>query len=127
MLVFSIVLWGCSDKDDDKRDVKVINLEQTNWGGKMITTTINEVLEYSVGVSFYTSDSGFYDLLPINKEDPMIKNNFSYCINEKLLYIKGNPFLKGYWFILEYDNDILILEQGTGGEISKSVITLYRE
>ena len=127
VLLFGIVIPSCNDKeDDDKNSSKEIQLEQTNWGGKMVTTTLDEVLEYNVGISFYTFEIGFYDLIPINKEDPTIKNDFSYSIDREVLFIKGNPFLKGYWFIEEYNGNSLILKQGTEGGISKSVLTLSR-
>lgn len=124
MLIFSIVILSCSD--DKKDNLQTIRLEQTNWGGKMVTTALNEVLEYKAGISFYTSNSGFYDLLSISNEETPLKSDFKYSIDDQMLHIEGNSFLKGYWFITKYDEENLVLEQGTGGDILKTVLTLSK-
>lgn len=127
LVLLSILYISCSDNDDDFQ-FDSESLRQTSWQGTLSESyNGGETIKKSdVGFIFYTASEGQYDI-KYKDADPA-RTQFSYSIEGKMLLIKPNIELKGYWLLIEKNKDKLVLEQSSGGEYSyKATLTLNRK
>lgn len=121
-LTLSVILFSC--KDDNNSDtilrLDANELKQTSWGGQRIQSyNGGENSVYSeVGIIFYTTETGRYDIKYKSDSEPSDYEHFEYHIDGKILFVEGNSTLKGYWLLIEKRKDKMVFEQSTGGEYS---------
>lgn len=127
-LSLSILLLSCGDDGNDDLNLDVESLKQTSWGGSMVQSYIGgeSIRKSEVGIIFYTTENGQYDIKGEGNIDPEI-TRFEYSVDDKMLFIKGNGSLKGYWLLIEKSKNRIVLEQSSGGDYSyKATLTLAR-
>lgn len=127
LFLTNLLFLSCSDeKDILKLDAE--SLKQTSWGGQHIESYNGgeNVLYSEAGIIFYTTETGQYDLKYETDLEPSI-TKFEYFVDGKLLFIKKNISLGGYWMLVEKSKDKMVLEQSSGGEYSyKATLVLER-
>ena len=120
-LTLSFILFSC--KDDNKSNtilrLDAEELKQTSWYGKLKESSENgdNASYWDVGMIFYTTKNGKYDIKRV-ENDSQIINNFEYSVDEKMLIIKRDIYLSGNWLLIEKSKDKMVFEQSTGGEYS---------
>lgn len=131
-LTLSFILFSC--KDDNNSDtilrLDAAELKQTSWTGQRIQSyNGGENLLYSeVGIIFYTTETGRYDIKYKTDPEPSDYEHFEYYVDGKMLFIEGNSTLRGYWLLIEKGKDKMVFEQSTGGEFSyKETLILERK
>ena len=129
MCFLSTCFWLLScENNSEILDLNAESLKQTSWSGQL-TESYNggeNVLYSEVGFIFYTTETGQFDLKYETDLEPSI-TKFDYHVDGKLLFIKKNIILGGYWLLLEKSNNRMILEQSSGGKYSyKATLVLER-
>ena len=125
-LLLSVLLSGCKDNEDTNLTLDAESLKQTSWSGTRIQTYNGgeDIIESSIGIIFYTTKSGEYD---IKSESGSDSEYFEYFVEGKMLFIKENVRLKGYWLVIEKNKNKMVLERSTGGDYSyKDTLVLNR-
>jgi hypothetical protein len=123
----NLLFLSCSD-DNDILKLDAESLKQTSWSGQLIESYNGgeHVLYSEVGIIFYTTETGQYDLKYETDIEPSI-TEFEYFVDGKLLFIKKNISLGGYWLLVEKSKDRMVLEQSSGGDYSyKATLILER-
>ncbi len=122
------LLFSSCENNKEILDLNAESLKQTSWSGQLIESyNEGENVHYSdVGFIFYTTETGQFDLKYETDLEPSI-TKFDYHVDGKLLFIKKNITLGGYWLLLEKSNNRMILEQSSGGKYSyKATLVLER-
>lgn len=111
-----------SSKDGNDEIDLATSLKQTTWQGIYY---VGNVPEASVGLVFYTEKGGYCDW---NFDGRMPYNDyFDYELDKKLLVIRGS-MVGGNWMITSKNKKKMILEKGTGANLSiKAIMVLERE
>lgn len=128
-LFFSVISLGSCSNDDNNFEFSTSLLKQTQWNGTLQETDDwgnGEYVAY-VGLVFLSENMG---KCSVKRGDTSpFEYNFEYSINGNMLYIsEGKGDLNGYWLLIHFDENSIIVEKGTGGEGAyKGVLTLTRK
>lgn len=89
------------------------SLGQTSWNGTLIVgENTSSPLEATVSLAFYTDSRGEYDLKYQN-EDHYNYSIIEYSLDNKLLTIKKNTLISGYWLVVRRTKTEMVLENGS--------------
>lgn len=131
VILFMIIISIACSKDSDNNELNFSEkfLKQTQWKGVLHETDKWGKGEYvvDIGLVFYTENKGKCSTK--RGETPPFEYDFDYSINGYMLYIsemKGD--IDGYWLLIQFDDNLIVLEKGTGGDGAyKGVLTLTRK
>lgn len=118
LLCSSFIACSGDDNDNNNLELDVDYLNQSSWKGQYVIKEkdgrINE--RYNIGFSFTSRDRGSFTIFSNESEEYNITRYIKYSVNKKSLTITnevGNAaiILGDGWFVIEKDNNNLVLVQ----------------